>query len=132
MLKYEKFIEIGDSPTTLLPFYTPSNLTNSLNDVDKDPFTDLEGYTHRNKVREDVLSLDLSYNYLTEEDLSNLLKKISPVWFYVKLTDRKTKTKNVYKMYASTKKFDTWKIVKQADGTFKEEFVAFSVSFVEE
>ena len=49
--KYENIIRVGNSPETLASFPTPSSIGYLLADVDKDPFTDLQGYTHRNRVR---------------------------------------------------------------------------------
>ena len=101
--KYEKYIRVGhtlnpSNPgnaedgyncTDLADFPTPSVLGRALHDVDKDAFTDLEGYTHRNRVRHDVEDISLSYNVLSDADEAYILNRISPEWIYVELTDKK-------------------------------------------
>ena len=89
--KLENYIRVGNSASNLANFPTPSSIGYLLADVDKDPFTDLKGYTHRNRVRHDVLSLEVNYAILSENDLSTILNKISPVWIYVEIKDKKTK-----------------------------------------
>lgn len=130
--KYETYIRVGTTKDTLKPFPTPSEFKRTLSDVDKDPFTDLKGYTHRNRVRHDVENFTLSYNILSDEDEQYILKAISPVWFYVEVTDKKTGSKSVHKMYASDKTWDTFKVWKDSNGVWHEEIVAFTVSFVEQ
>lgn len=130
--KYENYIRIGSSPETLQNFPTPSTLTRALRDVDKDPFTDLEGYTHRNRVRHDVEDISLSYNILSEDDEMFILNAISPIWVYVELTDKKTKEKSVHKMYAGDKQWDTFKIWKDEEGHWHTEDIAFSFTLTEE
>lgn len=130
--KYETYIRVGATKDTLKPFPTPSEFKRTLSDVDKDPFTDLKGYTHRNRVRHDVENFTLSYNILSDEDEQYILKAISPVWFYVEVTDKKTGSKSVHKMYASDKTWDTFKVWKDSKGVWHEETVAFTVSFVEQ
>ena len=130
--KYETYIRVGTTKDTLKPFPTPSEFKRTLSDVDKDPFTDLKGYTHRNRVRHDVENFTLTYNILSDEDEQYILKAISPVWFYVEVTDKKTGSKSVHKMYASDKTWDTFKVWKDSNGVWHEEIVAFTVSFVEQ
>ena len=99
--KYENYIRVGHTATQdsegnyvctdLENFPTPSVLSRTLHDVDKDAFTDLEGYTQRNRVRHDVEDLQLSYSILSDNDEAYILNRISPEWFYVELTDKKTK-----------------------------------------
>lgn len=130
--KYETYIRVGTTENTLRPFPTPSEFKRTLSDVDKDPFTDLKGYTHRNRVRHDVENFTLSYNVLSDEDEQYILEAISPVWFYVEVTDKKNGSKSVHKMYASDKTWDTFKVWQDDDGYWHEETVAFTVSFVEQ
>ena len=140
--KYENYIRVGHTftepedyvyiCTDLEDFPTPSSLSTTLNDEDKDPFTDLAGYTHRNRVRQDVLTLELTYNVLSDDDISYILNRISPEWFYVEVTDKKTKAKSTHKMYASSKAFDTYKSWKDENGDWHEIKSAFTVTFVEE
>lgn len=141
--KYEKYIRVGHTATQnpdgsytctdLEDFPTPSILGRTLHDVDKDAFTDLEGYTQRNRVRHDVEDLELSYNILSDDDIAYILNRISPVWIYVELTDKKTKQRKVHKMYASDKSWNTFKVwIDQTDNSWHEEQIEFSFSLVEE
>ena len=137
----QNYIRIGHTATgeygsyvceDLQDFPTPSSLGYSLNDVDKDPFTDLEGFTHRNRVRIDVLSLDLTYKYLTAETKEYLLQRIKPAWFYVEIINPDTNEKEIHKMYASSKKSNVLKVTQDEKGNWINEYVDFTVSFVEE
>lgn len=140
--KYETYIRVGHNGfqnedgtytcTDLQPFPTPTTLSTSLHDLDKDPFTDLAGFTHRNRVRHDVLDLEISYDLLSDDDISYILNRISPEWIYIELIDKKTKTKKVHKMYASDKQFDTFKAWIDENDNWHELKSAFTVSFVEE
>lgn len=130
--KLENFIKVGNSANSLAQFPTPSSIGYLLADVDKDPFTDLQGYTHRNRVRHDVLSLELGYSILSENDLSYILNAISPVWFYVEVKDKKTLETSVHKMYASDKKFNSFRVWEDENHDFHEEHQDLTVTFVEE
>ena len=141
--KYEKYIRVGHTATQnadgsytctdLEDFPTPSILARTLHDVDKDAFTDLEGYTQRNRVRHDVEDLELSYNILSDDDIAYILNRISPVWIYVESTDKKTKQRKVHKMYASDKSWNTFKVwIDQTDNSWHEEQIECSFSLVEE
>lgn len=140
--KYENYIRIGHngvensdgsySCNDLQEFPTPSELNRKLHDEDKNAYTDLKGYTHRNRVRHDVEDLELSYYVLSDSDEQYILNRISPEWFYVELIDKKTKTKKIHKMYASDKEWDTFKIWKDENGDWHTEDVAFAFSLVEE
>ncbi len=130
--KYENYIRVGSSPSSLKNFPTPSSIRTTLHDVDKDAFTDLKGYTHRNRVRHDVYDLEIGYSILSDNDLAYILNAISPQWFYVELIDKKTKQKSVHKMYASDKQFDTFRVIKDSNNNWRAIEEAFTVSFVEE
>lgn len=140
--KYENYIRVGHngvensdgsySCTDLADFPTPSSLGTTLRDVDKDPFTDLQGYTHRNRVRHDVIEIELNYSVLSDDDIAYILNRISPEWIYMELIDKKTKQKKVHKVYASDKSFDTFKVWKDDNDNWHELKSEFSVSFVEE
>lgn len=141
--KYEKYIRVGHTATQnedgsytcidLEDFPTPSVLGRTLHDVDKDAFTDLEGYTQRNRVRHDVEDLELSYNILSDDDIAYILNRISPVWIYVELTDKKTKERKVHKMYASDKTWNTFKVwVDTSDNSWHEEQIEFGFSLIEQ
>lgn len=140
--KYENYIRIGHngvknadgsySCSDLQNFPTPSSLGRTLHDTDKDPFTDLKGYTHRNRVRSEVDDIELSYNILSDDDESYILTRIKPEWIYVELINKRTKQRVVKKMYASDKKWDTFKVWKDENGNWHTEDVAFTFSLVEE
>lgn len=129
--KYENYIRVGNSASNLADFPTPSSIGYLLADVDKDPFTDLQGYTHRNRVRHDVLSLEVGYAVLSEEDLAYILNTISSAWFYVEIKDKKTQQRSVHKMYASDKQFGAFRVWRE-NGTWYEEEQEFTVTFVEQ
>ena len=137
----ENYIRIGHTATgeygnydcsDLADFPTPSEMPYTLNDVDKDPFTDLEGFTHRNRVRIDVLTVDLNYKYMTDDIQEYILKRIEPEWFYVELINPKTKRKEIHKMYASSKATNVMRATKNSDGSYTNEYIAFQVTLVEE
>jgi len=130
--KYETFIRVGNSANSLADFPTPSSIGYLLADVDKDPFTDLQGYTHRNRVRHDVLSLNLAYNVLSEDDLSFILNAISPVWIYVQVKDKKTQQTSVHKMYASDKEFNSFRVWQDDNNVWHEEHTDLTVTLVEQ
>ena len=100
--KYEDYIRIGHTATEsvgenneriynctdLEDFPTPSSMSPTYHDVDLEPFTDLEGYTSRNRVRSDVNDYELGWNYLSDDDLAYILTRIKPQWIYVELIDK--------------------------------------------
>ena len=129
--KLENYIKVGKSADNLAQFPTPSSIGYLLADVDKDPFTDLKGYTHRNRVRHDVLSLEVNFAVLSEDDIAYILNAISPVWFYVQIKDKKTQQLSTHKMYASDKQFNTLRVWEE-DGIYYEENSDFTVTFVEQ
>ena len=137
----ENYIRIGHNATgsygnyvctDLADFPTPSEMPYTLNDVDKDPFTDLAGFTHRNRVRIDVLTVDLNYKYMTDEIQAYILQRIQPEWFYVELINPKTKRKEIHKMYASSKSTNVLKATKDENGNYINEYISFQVTLVEE
>lgn len=130
--KLENYIRVGNSSNSLANFPTPSSIGYSLADVDKDPYTDLRGYTHRQRVRHDVLSLQLGYNVLSDDDLSEILNKISKTWIYVEIQDKKTQERTVHKMYASDKQFNSFLVWKDNNNDWHEEYTQFTVTLVEE
>ena len=77
--KLENYIRVGNSASNLANFPTPSSIGYLLADVDKDPFTDLKGYTHRNRVRHDVLSLEVNYAILSE---NIIFKRLHVIYFH--------------------------------------------------
>jgi len=93
--KYENYIKVGNATNSLKDFPTPSSIGVTLHDVDKDPFTDLQGYTHRNRVRHDVYDIELGYSVLSDTDLAFILNAISNDWVYIELIDKKQRTHTV-------------------------------------
>lgn len=132
--KYESYIRIGHRAdgSDLENFPTPSALGRSLKDVDLDAFTDLKGYTQRNRIRHDVEQITLSYSVLSPNDERYILNRISPVWFYVELTDKKTGGKSIHKMYASDKDWNVKRVARNTDGSWYEQDVDFEVTFTEQ
>lgn len=100
--KYENYIRVGHNATKdqngnwvcsdLQNFPTPSTFGRTLHDEDVDAYTDLEGYTQRNRVRNDVEDLALGYNFTSDEDESYVLNRIQPEYIYVELIDKKQRT----------------------------------------
>lgn len=110
--KYENYIRVAHNSnySDAANFPTPSSLGRSLKDVDLDAYTDLQGYTQRNRIRHDVEQITLSYSVLSPTDEAYILNRISPVWIYVELTDKKTGNKAWHKMYASDKDWNVHKV----------------------
>lgn len=140
--KYENYIRVGHTATQnadgtwnctdLANFPTPSGFGRALHDVDKDAFTDLEGYTQRNRIRHDVEDINLVYSVTSDDDEAYILNRISPEYIYVELIDKKTKQPTVHRMYASDKEWDTFKLYLDNDGEWHCEDVDFTFSLVEQ
>ena len=132
--KYESYIRIGHKAdgSDLADFPTPSSIGRGLRDVDLDAFTDLRGYTQRNRVRHDVEQITLGYALLSPDDEAYILNRISPVWVYVELTDKKTKQKKIHKMYASDKEWNVRWAMKDENGYWYEQDMDFSVTLTEQ
>ena len=130
--KYENYIRVGSSANNLQNFPTPATLHRTLHDVDKDAFTDLQGYTHRNRVRHDVEDIEVSFPVLSVQDRATILNMISPTWIYVELVDAKTQQKKVVKMYASDKEWDTFIIFKDANNNWQTEDVDLTFTLIQE
>lgn len=140
--KYENYIRIGHTATNngddtytctdLQDFPTPAKLSRKLHDEDKDAFTDLEGYTHRNRVRHDVEEFEVSFPMLSDEDEQFILNLISPEWVYVELIDKKTRQRKTIKMYASDKQWDTFMVFKDNNNNWCTEDVDLTFSMVQE
>ena len=132
--KYESYIRIGHKAdgSDLQNFPTPSSVSRGLRDVDLDAFTDLRGYTQRNRIRHDVEQITLGYSVLSPEDESYILNRISPVWVYVELTDKKTGQKKIHKMYASDKEWNVRWATQDNNGNWYEQDIEFSVTLTEQ
>ena len=132
--KYESYIRIGhkEDGSDLADFPTPTSISRGLRDVDLDAFTDLRGYTQRNRIRHDVEQITLGYSILSPDDESYILNRIDPAWIYVELTDKKTKQKKVHKMYASDKEWNVRWAMKDENGYWYEQDMDFSVTLTEQ
>lgn len=130
--KYENYIRVGEIGGELKDFPTPSSMGYAYRDTDKDPFTDLEGYTHRNRVRHDVLQLEVSWDVLGEEDIEFILNLIGHEWINLEVIDKHTRNKKVYKVYASDKEFDTFRVWKDSNNKWHEVSTALQVTFTEQ
>lgn len=133
--KYESYIRVAlnNDYSDAADFPTPSSVGRSLKDVDLDAYTDLQGYTQRNRVRHDVEQITLAYNVLSPTDEAYILNRISPVWIYVELTDKKTGNKAWHKMYASDKDWNVHRV--QYDTTtnkWYEQDTEFQVTLTEQ
>ena len=133
--KYESYIRIAHNSdfSDAENFPTPSSVGRSLKDLDLDAYTDLKGYTQRNRIRHDIEQITLSWNILSPEDESYILNRISPVWFYVELTDKKTGEKTWHKMYVSDKDWNVHRVQYDAStDTWYEQDTDFEVTFTEQ
>jgi len=141
--KYENYIRISHTATGSYGNYvvqqndwhslpTPTMMKRRLQDVDKDAYTDLRGFTHRNRVRHDVEDFDIGWSILNDDDEAIILNLISPQWIYVELIDKKTKTKSIHKMYASTKEWNTYDIWYDSTTGWHEANTDFKFSLTEE
>lgn len=133
--KYESYIRIAHNAdgSDLANFPTPSALGRALRDVDLDAYTDLKGYTQRNRIRHDVEQITLTYNVLSPNDERYILNRISPVWVYVELTDKKTGQKTLHKMYASDKEWNVHKVqYDETTNSWYEQDAEFEVTLTEQ
>lgn len=84
--------------------YTPTHDA-AQEDVDLDAYTNLEGYTVRNRVRHDVKTLDFNIPYMSGAELHQLLVMRDPVWFNASFFDEVEWKMVTKKMYCSTPKY---------------------------
>ena len=82
------------------------------NDVDKDAYTNLKGYTVRNRVRHDVKTLDFNIPTMTGAELKQLLDMRNPVWFQCTFFDESEWKIVTKKMYCSSPKYKKYYIDK--------------------
>lgn len=82
------------------------------NDVDKDAYTNLKGYTVRNRVRHDVKTLDFNIPTMTGAELKQLLNMRNPVWFQCTFFDESEWKIVTKKMYCSSPKYKKYYIDK--------------------
>ena len=71
---YKKFPYKVDGINTLPEYDT------SANDVDLDAYTNLEGYTIRNRVRHDVVTLEFNVTTMSGQELHDLKDMTTNVW----------------------------------------------------
>lgn len=77
----------------------------SQEDVDLDAYTNLAGYTVRNRVRHDVKTLDFNISTMTGAELHTILALRSPVWFNCSFFDESEWGMVTKKMYCSSPKY---------------------------
>lgn len=141
--KYESYIRISHTATGSYGNYhvreedwhnfpMPTSMKRRLHDVDKDAYTDLRGFTHRNRVRHDVEDFDVGFSILNDDDEANILNLISPEWIYVELMDKKTKRKSIHKMYASDKEWDIYNVWIDENGIWRDANTSFQFALTEE
>lgn len=73
----------------------------SLNDVDLDAYTNLAGYTVRNRVRKNVITLDFKIPQMTGAELHDFLDYTTDVWFDAYFWDENAWAFTSKKMYRS-------------------------------
>lgn len=93
---------------TAFPF-TPT-MSAAQEDVDRDSYTNLEGYTIRNRVRHDVKTLDFNIPYMTGPELHSLLNLRNDVWFNCSFFDEDSYSIITVKMYCSSPKYTKYYI----------------------
>lgn len=91
--------------------YTPIHNA-AQEDVDLDAYTNLAGYTIRNRVRHDVKTLDFNIPQMTGVELHQLLVMRDSVWFQCSFFDEVAWTMVTKKMYCSTPKYTKYYIDK--------------------
>lgn len=84
--------------------YTPEHDA-SQEDVDRDAYTNLDGYTIRNRVRHDVKTLTFNIPSMTGAELHTLLQLRSPVWFQASFFDESEWAVVTKTMYCSSPKY---------------------------
>ena len=74
----------------------------SQEDVDLDAYTNLDGYTIRNRVRHDVKTLDFNIPIMYGHELHYLLDLRDPVWFQCSFFDESEWAMVTKTMYCSS------------------------------
>lgn len=139
--KYENYIRVGHTATgsfgnyvcsDLQNFPTPATLIRNLHDVDVDAFTDLEGFTHRNRARNNVEDIEVTFPVCSDVDTQTILGMINYEWIYVELINKRTGNREIHKMYASDKKMGTFTIWKDTNNVWHTEDIDLTFSLTEE
>lgn len=73
-----------------------------LNDVDRDSYTNLLGYTIRNRVRHDVNTLDFNIPTMTGSEFHAILQLRDGAWFNCSFFDEGSWAMVTRKMYCSS------------------------------
>ena len=84
--------------------YTPVHDAGQ-NDVDLDAYTNLAGYTIRDRVRHDVKTLDFNIPTMTGTEMKALMAMRTPVWFDCTFFDEAEWKMVTKKMYSSSPKY---------------------------
>ena len=95
--------------------YVSVGVKEGLRDVDLDAYTNLEGYTVRNRVREDVRTLDFSFDNMEGRELHTLLNLVKKEWFNVTFFDEKDWAMVTKKMYCSDKTYQKYYMADNPD-----------------
>lgn len=109
--------------------YTPEHDAGQ-NDVDLDPYTNTKGYTVRNRVRNDVKTLDFNIPTMTGEELKQLLEMRKPVWFQCTFFDEAEWAMVTKKMYCSSPTYHKYYI--DSENPLRNIYQDVQFSFVEE
>lgn len=104
-------------------------LQHGLNDVDLDAYTNLSGKTVRNRIREDVRTLDFTYTVLNGNELHDILQLRKQVWFQCTHFDEKDNAIITKKMYCGPVKYTTEYIDSNNDNSI---YTSILFGFVEE
>lgn len=100
------------------------------NDVDLNSYTNLKGYTVRNRVRHDVKTLDFNIPTMTGAELKKILDMRDPVWFNCTFFDESEWKIVTKKMYCSSPKYKKYYIDK--NNLLNNIYTDIQFSFVEE
>ena len=88
---------------------TPSSLQISYQDIDTDgTFRSLSGYMCRDRVRSNIVKLQVSWKYLTEEEAKKILNNIDGVFFEVSYFDPSKKSQQTKTMYVGDRTINVY------------------------
>lgn len=117
--------------------YSPDGINNTVpehdagqNDVDLDAYTNTKGYTIRNRARHDVKTLDFKIETMNGQEMRDLMRMRSPVWFNVTFFDEAEWGFVTKKMYCSSPKYHKYYIDKT--NPLKNIYTDIEFGFVEE
>lgn len=107
----------------------PSTVPIELNDVDLDAYTNTDGYTQRNRVREDVESLEFSYNVINGIELNSLLNTTNKVWMNVSWYSEKAGARVTHKFYRSKINYTKYYVCDSLEDC---RYISIAFSFVQQ